>query len=190
MKRHWRNKLCITHSYWPERNQFLAVASPWRLPRSAQTLIPGRFRRGKIFLHQVVIKPNSSSGVVNEILGDFLYVHQPWFLGGLRKVEKVSRESFSAKKISSSLKTRWRIYFLRLIMVHDCTLWKRCISMNSPQARLFKYLQEVLLRLEGCTFPHWIGLPADFHKVSSTLLKFVTIFRNMLLDLAESDHIL
>ena len=38
--------------------------------------------------------------------------------------------------------------------------------MDSPQARLFKYLKEVLLRLEGCTFPHWIGLPADFHKVS------------------------
>ena len=92
----WKtDSTCITYSDWPEQNQFLAVASPWRLPRSAQTLIPG-----KTFLHQGVIKPNSLSGVVNEILGDFLYVHQPWFLGGLRKVEKVSRESFSAKNYS------------------------------------------------------------------------------------------
>ena len=103
-----------------------------------------------------------------------------------REVSEKSRKSLERvsqpKNICSSLKTPWRVYFFTLIMVRDCTLWKKYISMNSPQARLFKYLQEVLLWLEGCTFPHWIGLPADF---SQGILQFVHTPHPMILKSAK-----
>ena len=46
-----------------------------------------------------------------------------------REVSEKSRKSLERvsqpKNICSSLKTPWRVYFFTLIMVRDCTLWKK-----------------------------------------------------------------